>query len=164
MAEGKSVDDTILRYADSRSPEEISRMLGGMVSPAQVAAHTKRLLTSRTWLDQAEQESLAFLKLKGLLSELEGQFQTLDHTKVQLQLIKAIFERMDKQRLATDEQLSRLYANQAQIMFDAIRLALDVVVRELRADEDEAHAALRKALPEAVLVLTERNVGNEIRE
>lgn len=158
------VDDVILQYADSRSAEEISKMLGGLLSAAKVAERRKFLLTSRNPLDQAEQEELTFYKLRALLAELENQFFDVKTAQVQLTALKMLFDRVDKRRLATEDQLSRLYANQAQIMFDAIRYALAAVVKELNVDEERATLALREALPQAVLVLSERNAGEEIKE
>ena len=164
MTEGKSVDDTILRYADSRSAEEISKMLGGMISPMQVAERRNFLLTSRNPLTDAQQETLVLYKMRSLLAEMEGKYLDMDNAKFQLQALKTLGDQYDKRKAATDDQLSRLYANQAQIMFDAIRMALTAVVKELKADDEEASAAMRKALPEAILIISERNAGNEIEQ
>mgnify|MGYP003135693562 CR=1 FL=1 len=162
-------DERMLLLADSHSPEEISRDLGGLVSPARVASHVKGLLKNRDWLEEAEQDQIVTWKMRRLLRKLEEQYTDLNNVKVQLQLLKAIGERLDRRAALTEEQKSQLYANQAQIMFDAIRLAFSNALDELQArvpelTEEDARAALDRALPEAVYVISERNAGKEIEE
>ena len=123
MSESK-VDDTLLRYADSKSPEEISRMLSGMISPEQVAARTKALLKSRDWLEEKEQERLVFYKLRALLASLEGQHLDLANAKVQLALIKQIFDRLDVAQQRSDDILDRYNANVGRAMIAAYDIAL----------------------------------------
>lgn len=152
----------ILRYADSRSAEEISEMLKGLISPVKVAERRNFLLTSRDPLTEAQQGSLILYKMRSLLAEMEGKYLDLDNAKFQLAMLKTLGEQYDKRKTATDDQLSRLYANQAQIMYEAIRIAFEIVLKRLGVDEEEARAALAAALPQAVLVISERNAGQEI--
>lgn len=162
MSGDNKVDETILRYADSRSAEDISAMLGGLISPVQVATRRKFLLTSRNPLDQAEEEQLALYKLRDLLAQMEEKYLDFDNAKIQLSMLKVLFDRIDKRKAANEMQLNQLYSNQAQIMFDAIRLAFAAMMEHLSVDETEARAALAAALPQAVLTISESNSGEDI--
>lgn len=164
MAEKQGVDDTILRYADNRSAEEISAMLGGLISPIKVAERRNFLLKSRDPLTEAQQGSLILYKMRSLLAEMEGKYLDLDNAKFQLAMLKTLGDQYDKRKAATDDQLSRLYANQAQIMFEAIREAFVIAFKSLPVDEEEARAAIQAALPRAALVISERNAGEAIEQ
>ena len=163
MAEGKSVDDTILRYADSRSPEEISRMLGGMVSPAQVAAHTKRLLTSRDWLEKKEQEDLAFYQLKATLAELREGYRDVATRKLELQYISKLFDRIDKRSLVTEDQLHTYNANVGRIMGRVVDMALSYMKGALREEVDAAKwdALMLEALGHARKEIAKHEIGSD---
>ena len=62
-----NIDDTILKYADSMSPDEISMSLGGVISPAAVAARTQSLLKAKDWLTEAQEDQLVTLRMKELV-------------------------------------------------------------------------------------------------
>ncbi len=126
------VDETILRLADSHSFEEISKRLGGIVSPASVGARLHFLLKSKNHLDQLEQMQLNEWKLKNLLVELEGKYHDDNNVKLQLQLIKEILKRLDARAAATDTDLNQLYANQGRIMSQAFDIALSYMKGALR--------------------------------
>jgi hypothetical protein len=133
-----SVNETILRYADTKSPEEISQMLGGLITPARVASQTKELLTSRNWLDQIDQERLVFHKLRALLTNLEGQYTSLDNAKVQLSLIKVIFDRADKIMARNDVHVDTYNQNVGRIMGRVVDIALSYMRGALREEVDAA--------------------------
>lgn len=161
------LDAKILRLADHCSPSEISRELGGALSPARVAAHTKALLKSQDWLTEAEQDAIVTWKMRRILGDLEGRFLDMENAKVQLQLLKAIGDRLDKRRAATDDEKNALYGNQAQLMYEAVQLAVGKAVLAIQhahpdVDEDVARQALKEALPEAVYIISSRNAGHEI--
>lgn len=161
------MDEQMLLLADSHSPEQISRELNGALSPGKVAARVTAMLKDRDWLSLAQQDQLVTWKLRRILNKLENEFLDLDNAKVQIELLKQIGARVEKRQKATDEELNRLYANQAQLMFAAIRLAFDMVVSDLRKqhpeiEEQDARDALRRALPEAVYMISERNSGDAI--
>lgn len=151
------LDERLLLLSDSHSPEEISRELGNVISPARAAVRIKELLKARDWLSAAEQDEIVTWKMRRILQKLEGQYFDEKNAAIQLSALKAIGERLDKRRAATEDEKNALYANQAQIMFDAIR-----AVTEIAKLDDEGRAAVREALPEAIYVLAARNVGREI--
>lgn len=130
------LDDKMLSMADSRSPKEISIALGGVITPSRVAARIKELLESRDWLTEAQQDQMVSLKMRELLGKLEEQFFTEDNAKVQLAYLKAIGERIDKRRAATQVDLNTYSANQARVMGRAIDITLSYVKGALRDEVD----------------------------
>ena len=130
------IDDKILRLAGSRSPEEISRALGGTVSPEKVASHLQTLLRQKDWLTATQQDALITYRMQSVLSELEDRFLDIDHAKVILQYLKALGDRLDKRAAATDHDLTTLYSNQGQIMARAYDIALSYMKGALRDDVD----------------------------
>lgn len=151
------LDERILRLADHMSPEEISRDIGGVLSPARVHNRIKDILKRRNWLDAIEQEELILWKMRRILGELEQRYLDNDNAKIQLTYLKSIKEMLAERRAATADEKNMLYANQAQIVFEAIRAMIEVA----KIDPD-ARQALIGALPEAVYVLSSRNAGAEI--
>lgn len=168
------LDEKMLQLADTRSPKEISAALGGVITPARVATRIKELLETRDWLTDAQQDAQVVRRMRELLGKLERSFNAtgdqiidLDNAKVQLSILKAIGDRLDKRRAATDAELNALYENQASLMFEAIRHAVRAGFSEIRElhdgiDQADMDQAVRKALPEAVLVISEKNRGEGI--
>lgn len=129
------LDDKMLALADTRSVREISEALGGVITPTRVAARIDELLDTRDWLTEAKQDQLNVYKMRRVLSELEGQYLDLDNAKVQLSYLKAIAERLDKRRAATDVDLERYSQN---------------VGRQIGRVVDESLAYMRGALREEI--------------
>lgn len=132
------IDQTILRYADSESPEEIADRLGGVIEPSRVAALGQQLLKSKKWLTAIQEEDLVLLKMRGILTKLEGQYLDLDSAKVQLSLLKEIGVRLDKRRAATQVDLETYDMNVAREMTRAYGIALSYMKGALRGEIDEA--------------------------
>lgn len=150
MAERANVDDTILRYADSMSPEEISRLLGGVISPATVAARTQTLLTAKDWLSEAQEDQLVTLRMKQLVNDLlDSKYaQDYKYMDIRLKALTALGDRLDKRRQATTVDLNTLYGNQGAIMARAYDIALSYmrgVFKEL-IDADLWDETAREAL------------------
>ena len=126
ISRASNVDGTILKHADSMSPEEISLILGGIVSPQAVAARTQSLLKAKDWLTEAQEDQLVTLRLKQMFVELTESRQSGDYKylTIKLDVLKALGDRIDKRKAATDVDLNTLYGNQGQIMMKAFDLAL----------------------------------------
>lgn len=151
------LDTKMLSLADHMSPEAISRELGGVISPARVAVRVKELLTSSNWLTDYEQEQLVIDKMRKILRKLDERYLDLDNAKVQLQLLRAVAERLDKRRSATQDELNSLHANHAQLLYECLQILI-----EKAALDEEARNSVRAALPEAVYVISARNMGDEV--
>jgi hypothetical protein len=130
------LDEKILLLADHMSPEEISRELGGVISPARVRLRKDELVKSHTWLERADEDFIVTWKLRRVLAKLEGQHFDLDNAKVQLSFLKAIGDRLDKRKAASEAELNALYGNQARIMGRAIDMALSYMKGALRGAVD----------------------------
>lgn len=154
-----NIDDTILKYADSMSPDEISMSLGGVISPAAVAARTQSLLKAKDWLTEAQEDQLVTLRMKELVYGItSNDYKYLD---VKLRALIALGDRLDKRKKATEVDLNTLYGNQAVIMGQAIELALQKALKVLREahpelQEAEVREALKLALPEATYEIQSR--------
>lgn len=163
------LDDKMLSMADSRSPKEISQALGGVITPSRVAARIKELLESRDWLTEAQQDQMVSLKMRELLGKLEEQFFTEDNAKVQLAYLKAIGERIDKRRAATQVDLNTYHVNVGREMARVYDIALSYMKGALREAVDPAawDEAATEAMIHARSELAKRAVdsdGNAVSE
>lgn len=147
------MDNTILRYSTSLSPEDISRKLNGVMSPERVAARAKELLSSANWLTMVEQEQALILRLQSILNDLEevrtrGDY---DNAEIQLRYLKEIGNRFDKRRQANAVDLNTLYGNQAQMMLRAIDKAISYLRGAFREkiDQEAWDEALREGMMHA---------------
>lgn len=136
LVAANKVDATILTHASSSSPEDISKMLGGMISPAKVAAHTQTLLKSKDWLTQVQEEQLVLWELRQTLVQLKDKFLDVDNAKLRLAFLKEIAGRLDKRSSANEVDLNTLYANQGRIMGQAYDIALTYIRAAFREEID----------------------------
>lgn len=146
------LDDKMLSMADSRSPKEISQALGGVITPTRVAARIKELLETRDWLTETQQDQMVSMKMKKLLARLEENSQnfiTDDAAKVQLAALKAIGERLDKRRAATQVDLNTYHVNVGREMARVYDIALSYMKGALRDAIDPA--AWDEAATEAMI-------------
>lgn len=162
-------DGKILALADRMSPEEISEEIGGWYKPKEVAARIQALLKSRNWLTMAQEDQLVTVKMRELLAKLEERFFDLDNASMQLKVLKEIGTRLDKRQAATDFDIGRLYDNHAKLMFAAMRLGFDQAVVELqkrypKLKMDELEEVFAASMPEARLMIAERNDGEPLED
>ncbi len=150
-AGANKVDDLILQYVDSHSPEAISQMLGGVVSPARIRLRAQELVRTADWLTEAEQDKVVMLKLRRVLAELEGRYLDVDNAKLRLAFLREIGGRLEKRRAATDTDLNTLYANQGRIMGRIFDMALSYMSGAFREQIDPVRwaAAKKEALKHA---------------
>lgn len=145
------LDERILSLADHASPEEISRELGGVVSPARIAARVKNILGSRDWLSLAEQEQVVLHKMRQLLERVEGQFFDLDNASVQLRILKELGSRLDHRRSAITVDLNTYNENVGRKLGQVVDLALTYMKGALRdeVDPDRWNTLMQEALLQA---------------
>ncbi len=151
-----AVDQRLLLNAARMSPAELSADIGGLMNPAQVAAHVKRLLAERDWLTEAEQDMLTTQKMQAALAKLESKYQDYENLALQLKYLKEIGVRLDKRREATQIDLNTYSANVGREMGRIFDMALaymkGALSHEIDADtwDDAADAALEHAQTEAM--------------
>lgn len=137
------LDEKLLLLAGTHSPEEISREIGGVLSPARVAVQIEKLLKSRDWLSLAQQDALITYKLGRILNNLEAQYQDLDAMKAQVQVLRALSDRLDKRNSATQSDLNSYNANVGRQLGHVVDLTLTYMKGALRESVDaEAWDAL----------------------
>lgn len=144
------IDQTILRYCDSESAEEISRRLGGVITPERVAAQKEILLTTKKWLTATQEEELVLYRLRTLLAKIEEKFfaEDLESAMAQLRILKEISARLDKRREVNAIDLNQLYGNQAVLMLRALDLATGYLRGAFRdqIDQEKWDEALREGM------------------
>jgi hypothetical protein len=131
-------DDLILRYIDSHSPEQISVMLNGWMSPARVRLRAQELVASTDWLTDAQQEKAALLKLRKWLAEIEGRYMDNDNAKLRLAMVGKIMDRLDKRKAAVDIDLNTYNVNVGREMARVYDMALSYMKGRLHAEIDPA--------------------------
>lgn len=129
------VDAKILRYADSRSLEQISEIIGGVLSPEAVGARAQVLLKTPDWLTAAQKDQVLLGRMHELLEEIEEYFQDEKTFKLRLDTLKSIGDRLDKRKAATDNDLNMYSRN---------------IGRQIGALVDESLAYMKGALREDV--------------
>lgn len=133
-----AVDDAILRYAASNSPEEIAHIIGGIVTPERVASRVQELLKSKNWLTLAQQQQRLYLTLSALLAKLQERYMDLDTAKVMLSMIKELFSQTERMGKATEDDLNKLYGNQGLIMARVVDKSLSYMQGAFRDEIDPA--------------------------
>lgn len=132
------IDGRLLQLADSYSPDEISQMLGGTISPAAVAARVQTLLKSQNWLTATQEDQLITLKMKRILIELEEMALSVEGASVQLRILQTLGERLEKRRNGNGSDLNVLYGNQGRLMGQVVDDALSYVKGSFRKEIDAA--------------------------
>lgn len=127
-----ALDDKIIQYAGSHSPEEISFMLGGMVSPERIMSRTHELLKTRGWLTIAQSQQRLHLVLNQLLAKMQDKYLDIDNAKVMLAMVKELFSQTERMGRATDDDLNKLYSNQGILMVRVVDKAMGYMRGALR--------------------------------
>lgn len=158
------IDDKVLSLADRLSPEEISREIGGVLSPAGVRVRLKHLLGARDWLEAVEQEQLILRRMNKVIDELEGQTRhNLDAAKVLLQYLKASADRLDKRAAAREIDLNTYHVNVGREMARVYDIALGYIKGALREEIDPLlwDEVAREALTHARAELAKKAVDGD---
>lgn len=156
------LDRRILEYAAiGHSPDEISRMLGHVLSPAKVAIRTHQLLESPdNWLSIPEQINLNLRMLRETLSELRSRYLDLDNAKVQLTYMKEISAQLEKIQSSNRQDLDTYNQMVGRAMVAAYDIALAHIggVLRDRIEPEEWSALKREALEVAQAEVARRQV------
>ncbi len=160
---GNRVDDLILRYVDTHSPEEISRLLNGAVTPATVRLRAQQLVSTSDWLTDQQQAKVALLKLRRWLAELEGRYMDESNAKLRLGMLKEIMDRVEKRQKATDHDLTTYHVNVGREMARVYDMALGHMKKALseKIDPTEWDSAARDALRHAQEELMKKAIGGD---
>lgn len=143
VARGKTIDDVLIELsAAGYSRAEISRRLGGALTPERVHDRINELLEAPDWLTDVQQERALLQLVRINLMELRTNIRKdhgdyLDGMKLQLAYIDRIFERYTKRAEATQEQLNTYNTNVGRVLGRVVDIALSYMRGALR-DEIES--------------------------
>jgi hypothetical protein len=151
------IDKTILRLAAQRkSADEISREIGGILTPAECANRINQILESRDWLSVLDQKRLILEDAAFLLEKLHKQIEdadyiTKDDANTYRTALKDMLAMIDNVTSKDEAQMMRISEAHAHVMAQAIRLAFERALFELQKeaniDEGKAFLALEAAIP-----------------
>lgn len=137
MARGKSVDDQLIELAAMEiSAEEISRRLGGAITPARVRQRVSDLLTAGDWLTDVQKERALIRILHMNLMAMRGEELNADNAKLQLQYANVLLDRLDKRQAVTSQQLETYNANVGRTLGEVVIHALAYMKGALSAEID----------------------------
>ena len=144
------VDQVLVRYADTLSPQAISFKIGGILTPEQVMSRIAQLLETTDWLTAAQQDALVTMKMRQLIVELEEMKLSPRVAEIMIRALESLGARLEKRQVATEKDLSTLYAFQGVVMLDAITIAMNhmktSITKGNKADEEEWDEALVAAM------------------
>lgn len=120
------------------SPEEMSRRLGGTVSPARIILRLRALATSPDWATAQERRQLDILAMREMLGELRTNFRDIDGAKAVLTIIREVMKQEDQLAAATQTDLNTYSANVGRQIGTVVDLALTYMKGALREEVDAA--------------------------
>lgn len=131
-----SIDDQlIMGAARDMSPEDISREIGGILTPARVMVRTRELLKSPGWLERAQREQALLIVLRNRVYELQKSSE-LDSIKLQASIIKDLLGQLDKQYSRTENDLSTYNSNVGATIGRVLDIAMSYMKGSLREKID----------------------------
>lgn len=137
MARGKSVDDQLIELAAMEiSAEEISRRLGGAITPPRVRQRVSDLLTAGDWLTDVQKERALIRILHMNLMAMRGDELNVDNAKLQLQYANVLLDRLDKRQAVTSEQLETYNSNVGRTLGEVVIHALAYMKGALSGEID----------------------------
>lgn len=118
------IDQALIRYADTLSPQAISFKIEGVLSPEQVMSRIAQLADTADWLTAAQQDQIVTMKMRQIIVELEEMPRNTRNAEVIINALDRLGNRLDKRMETTEKDLSTLYAFQGRAMLDAMEKAL----------------------------------------
>lgn len=160
------LDRTLLRYCDSRSPAELSLLIGGALTPEECAARVSSLLEKSDWLSMTQQDALVTLKMRQLIAELEDQPRSTRNAEVLIRALEALGNRLEKRSQAIESDLQRLYAWQGQVLIEALTMIAEHLRRRLpevgEVDEETWNTVVEEGIRRAGAMLASHEGGDGV--
>lgn len=159
------VDKQIMTLAGQRkSLEEISREIGGLLTPVEIHARITSIIESRDWLSTLDQKRLVLDNMAFMVDKLKDQIEnaeylTKDEANAYRTSLKDYLTMINDVNMQDEAQMMRISEVHARVMAGAIRLGYERAVFELQKkyniEEAEAFAAIEAAIPIAFQSLTD---------
>lgn len=132
----RSIDDLLIELAASgKSREEISRRIGGVLSPERVDQRVNEILKAPDWLTRAQQEVALIRLLQVNIVDLQAS-PSLDSMKLVLAYIREVFAQMQKHGQATERDLNTWNENTGRELGRIVDKALSYMQGALREKVD----------------------------
>ena len=149
--------------ANGKSPEELSRLVRGTMSPAECMLHVRDILRSRNVWELPEKKQLVLHQLQDLASSIQRQYQDSGDRNDAALLLKTLSEvatLLEKQGAITEEELKMVNEAQARIMMNFIIAAYEHA-QKLLAEEypDMPFQRLQEAMQEGMAIEAGQNAG-----
>ena len=125
MAQELSRFDSLLLdgAASGKSADELSRLAGGTLTPAQCLQHVRSMLADRDIWTTVERKQLVTHQLLELAARMKAQFhESGDPAQATLQLktLTQISALLEKQSSITEDEMNRVNQKQARMIFDLV--------------------------------------------
>jgi len=155
------IDKTLLRYADSKSPQELSFLVNGALTAEECAARVASLLESPDWLSLTQQDALVTMRMRLLIAEMEEMPRTTRNAEVLLRGLEVLGNRLEKRSSGIESDLKRLYAWQGELLVEAVTVMIDylkpripdLILEDGSFDDDEWNVAVENAIRRAGAVI-----------
>lgn len=147
--------------AAGESATELSRRVGGVLSPAECALRVRTMLTERDIWTDPERKKLLLYRIYNLVDDLAGVAKSTQDTKDYTALTKGLDllrKTLNEQSGATDDELRRLVAIQVPQMLAFIKAAYLKAQEILSAEYPELPFERIQDAFETALVEAEQDV------
>jgi hypothetical protein len=160
-----NIDQILLRGARShKSADELSAMTNGQVKPAEALSRVIDILDSRNVYTTVQKKALLIddlMALKDSLFEKAVTFSSLDHAKPLIQVLTALDKALVEDKLDVSKAMAEISRAHAQMMLEAISLALERSFTELEKrhpsiSQSELSEVFYTVMPEAVRSIESR--------
>lgn len=156
-------DAAIIRaFSAGDTAEEVSREVGGMMTPEECLSRLMDLIQSKDILDAKDRLALLIEDIYFLRNKLRKQMESSDYidkdsAAIWLKTIQALVDRIDKVDASFLEAMMRMQEAHARVMSRAIEVGYEKALLELQKRYDipreEAYLVLRESLPLAIAEL-----------
>jgi len=143
--------------ADGLSPNEISKAIGGIFTPEQVANRVKDLLAGRDWLTTMEQEQLVVEQLGQMVQGLRARSLQSDTKAIEasMKMLKMKLDYLQKNRVDVHEAARIITEGHARLFLEGIYAVFNKMVDELErrnpaTDAGQMHEVLTVVMPMAI--------------
>lgn len=161
------LDRKLLRAAaDGLSPREMSRAVGGVVTPEQALQRINDLLDSRDYLTNIKAQALVIEDINDLLSTAReyAKAGSHQHLAAATRLLKIKLDQLNQTTISPQDAARIIREGHGRIMLEAINLAFQFVSAELERRRPElppgeVHEIFVESMPRAIEAIESRVEG-----
>lgn len=154
-------DDKLLRgAANGLSPVELSRRVGGTLSPAECAVRVREILNDKAFWGGTEKKQLLLYQVQTTVEELatisknSGDSQDYSTLVRSMDLLRKVLGEMEG---ATEEEMRAMVRMQAEDMFNYV----EAIMARARKILEEEHPEFDPAVIEEAIVLAREDIRGQ---